>query len=77
MGYGIIYVHQLRICHCLQDIWLIGHEPANKNNSALAVPLLPSIFTACHFLTIKAGWKIRELNRRSCLPQIKAIIATM
>ena len=22
---GIIYVHQLRICHFLQGIWLIGH----------------------------------------------------
>ena len=23
---GIIYVHQLRICHFLQGIWLIGHD---------------------------------------------------
>jgi hypothetical protein len=30
--YGMIYVHQLRICHFLQGIWLIGHEYRCKKN---------------------------------------------
>ena len=30
--YWNIYVHQLRICHFLQGIWLIGHDLSSRSS---------------------------------------------